>query len=551
MARNGTGKAVPSPSFEEFERYAQATPGRLPVWSYAGDVLDMLLRVSELQHSARLKAEKDPAFIPRYERATQDAQGVLIRWALDLEAAPPRKTRSAAGPSRRDLRLAAEAVEFALRWSQLTTALIAVPAGHQGFESSGWRVRFPRTTDLRYEALDRRIGRPFGLVPDLSSVQVEMSLLRDWAGQQTVGERPEMTNEVFAATLRLAQRLRTQQAGEFDPSFQVAGFTLQEAHRLWDVIFGYAYVARLLTTASLDPASAVLTPTSASLARDLQTRTGIGQDTVQEVLDFLTYVHGHHPDPAIAPIIARGSRLLVPLTLVTTSNFERNLLRSLALRTDLYGPVADERGRAGAERVASLLSTIPEVLVTTRIEIRGPGGRTAGDLDVVAVDPKKRIGLILEVKWPAPPDHMIEILRVEAELQRGQQRLAQLKHGLTNGAVWVRGWPASWPSFQDVQWDWVVLGKDYFPGTRALIGHEIRPISWDLLWARQADTLAGLIEKLASEHDLPVEGRDFERVWHKMKVGRYDVEIEGFELFRGQDPRDLSTILTRRASSGR
>jgi hypothetical protein len=536
MPRGKTGKAVPSPSFEEFGKYVHATPGRLPVWSYSGDVLDLLLRVSELQHSARVKAEQNPAFLPRYERGTQDAQGVLIRWALDQGGSPPREEGPQAGLSRRDMKMAAEAVDLALRWPQLDTALVAVSAGQQGFESSRWTVRFPRTTDLRYEALDRKISRPLGLVPDLSMVQEEMTLLGDWASQQAVGERAVMTNEVFAATLRLAQRLRAQSAREFDPSLHVAGFTLSDAHRLWDVLFGYAYVAKLLTTVSLDAGSAVLSPTYAALAHDLQVRTGIDEEPVQSFLDFLTYVHGHHPDPAIAPIIARRDRLLIPLTLVATSNFERNLLRALALRGDLYGPVAKERGRAGADKVAALLRTIPDVLVTTGIEVRGPGGRTAGDLDVVAVDPKKGIGLILEVKWPAPPDHMIEILRVEAELQRGQQQLAQLKRGLANGTLWVRGWPASWPSFQDMRLEWMALGKDYLPGTRAILGHEIRPISWDLLWARQADTLAGLIQKLTSERDLPAEGRDFERVWHKMKVGRYEVEIEGFELFGARIP---------------
>lgn len=132
MTRTRTGKAVPSPSFEEFGGYAQATSGRLGVWSYSGDVLDVLLRVSELQHSARVKAEQNPSLLPRYERGTQDAQGVLIRWALDQAGRPPGKGEAQAGPSKRELRMAAEAVDLALRWSQLDTALVAVSAGHQG-----------------------------------------------------------------------------------------------------------------------------------------------------------------------------------------------------------------------------------------------------------------------------------------------------------------------------------------------------------------------------------------------------------------------------------
>jgi hypothetical protein len=125
VARAKPGEAVPSPSFERSKAYAHQTPGRLPVWSFSGDILDLLLMVSELQHSARLRKEKNPAFIPRYARGTQDAQGVVIRWAYEYEAAPPSE-EPASAPSRRDLGMASDAVDLAFRWSQLCEEDVAV-----------------------------------------------------------------------------------------------------------------------------------------------------------------------------------------------------------------------------------------------------------------------------------------------------------------------------------------------------------------------------------------------------------------------------------------
>jgi hypothetical protein len=430
-----------------------------------------------------------------------------------------------------------------MSWAPLETALICAERGHKGFESKRMVVRFPYLDDPRYEALDRIVGRPLGLAPDLSLVTDHMSLLRDWVKRQQVGVFPDMSNREFGVALRMARSLRNQGPREFDPSTALRGFNLDEAHAVWDVLFAWAFVSSIMTMASLHPETALLAPTLESLTTDLSKSSGVLPEVVNNIVQTLTYRPGYHPDPAVAPLVARQDRVLIPPILVTASNFERNLLRIVALDPSLQGPIGDARGAMGVRHVSGLMRTISGVEVRSNIEVRGAGGRSLGDLDVVALDMRRRIGVIIEVKWPAPPDHIVEIFRLEVILAAALARSAKLKDILTRGEATVRGWPDDWPQFHEVQWRWVVLVKDHLAYSDRLRRHEVRSTSWELLWARCADTLSETLARLEPDSDLPEEGVDFTRVWRRMSLPPYTVDIEGIELVpRAGDPRDLSAL---------
>lgn len=534
---------VDSPTLEQFRAYADAAHTRLRIWGFPGDALELVLRMSHVAHSAIIKLQRVPDLIPRLTRAAQDSEGVLVRWCAERERTAENHRRSNVEPTRSHLAWAKEAIDLAMSWAPLESALILAEQGHQGFESQHKVVRFPYTKDPRYEALDRRIGRPFALAPDLSSTTEHTALLREWVRHQEVGVFPEMSDREFGVAIRMARALRSQSPREFEPSTVINGFSLTEAHAVWDVLHAWAFVSSLMTMASLDPRAALLTPTQATLVTDLARSSGVASQAVRNVVEMLTYRHGYHPDPAIAPLISRRDRLLIPPLLVTSSNFERNLLRIVALDPSIQGPIGDARGKVGIQRVAGLLATISDVDVRTNMEVRGTGVRNLGDLDVVAVDVGRRVGVVVEVKWPAAPDHIIEILRLEQMLETALERSARLKELLDSGGASVRGWPNHWPLYPDVQWQWIVLVKDHLPYSDPLRRHEVIATSWELLWARVAATLPQTVSRLGPDYGLPVEGVDFTRVWRRTSVAPYTVEIEGLELApRVGDPRDLSAM---------
>jgi hypothetical protein len=97
--------------------------------------------------------------------------------------------------------------------------------------------------------------------------------------------------------------------------------------------------------------------------------------------------------------------LLIPhggiITVLPIVTFPRAIdaivLRTAASDPARYGPIGKRQGER-AKVWGRWLASIPGVKVTEGAKVRSSGGRTAGDLDVVAIDPVSRKGLVLEIK---------------------------------------------------------------------------------------------------------------------------------------------------------
>jgi hypothetical protein len=243
----------------------------------------------------------------------------------------------------------------------------------------------------------------------------------------------------------------------------------------------------------------------------------------------MTFRYGYHPDPAIAPLVSFGNRVLIAPTLVTMSAFERNLLRAAALNPDTYGPIGTLRGSQGPRDVERLLAAHDGVATSRAIKVVDGSGTVLGDLDVVAMDPRDKVAVAIEVKWPSPPDSLQEVSKAEDEIAKGQAQLATLKSLLLKGLAEAR-LPASWPQFSELSWSWLVVCRGHQTSTPALVQHEITPISRDRLWYAMGDSLAQTIRDLRQGRRLPKEGSDFKRVWRQKRLGDRDLQIEALEL---------------------
>jgi hypothetical protein len=294
----------------------------------------------------------------------------------------------------------------------------------------------------------------------------------------------------------------------------------------------YGWVARLITMLKQAPGTAILAPKADFLLLDLTRQTGISKETVAAFIEFLTFRPGRHPDPAVSPFVRFHDRLLIPPTLVGMSNFERNLLRLLAYEPGTYGPIGAKRGEQGTKRVANYFMNVDGARVVTEVPVLNRVGSPLGDLDVVAVDLAYRRGVILEVKWPAEPDSVEETGKAELEIIKGQQQAARLREAMAKGSGHAR-LPQSWGSHDDITWDWFVLCGTHHTSNRALLAQPIPPISWDQLWRAPSQALESVVAGLLNEDRLPKEGKDFDLVWDKMRLGGHRVRLEKVKLLDG------------------
>jgi len=74
---------------------------------------------------------------------------------------------------------------------------------------------------------------------------------------------------------------------------------------------------------------------------------------------------------------------------------------------------------------------------------------------------------------------------------------------------------------------WMILVKDHLPYSPDARAHDIRPISWELLWNTVRDSLEDTTNALGSNAALLTEGVDYERVWHSMKLGPTQWPLKG------------------------
>lgn len=509
-----------NPTLNEFREYIEDVTSQMSIWRHGSEGFWTAIRIAELKSSIDVHGSSDRFAFARGRRTWQDAQGVMVRWGHERKALEPFVDRFSS--NRRLWESGVSALKRAAQRPQVDTAIGGVYIGHHGYETAGRAIRFPATRDLGIEAWEHSVDPYFkGQLPDTSAVRSEMEALQSWAQDGTGGTA--LSDELYMAARRVGRHLRQQAPRELPASVQLPGFSLGDGHKMWDVIHGHAWVALLLLRARQDMAATLLCPLRDVLIAELAAETDSA--SAEAFIDFLTFDEARHPDPALAPLIQSDGRIAFTPTLIINSRFERNLLKLLALRHDLYGPVGDLRGKEGAKQVGNLMRSIAGVDVAERVSVKRAHGQ-AGDFDVVAVDPKSRRGLICEVKWPAPPDSILEISKAEDEIIKGQEQLSGLKREIAAGTAVVEV-PVGWRPLEEIDWTYGVVCKGQTPCTDRLLNHEIHATSWEVLWHRPSRTLDDIRTAITSRPPRLSEGSGFTSNWSRQKIGGYWVETEG------------------------
>jgi hypothetical protein len=146
-------------------------------------------------------------------------------------------------------------------------------------------------------------------------------------------------------------------------------------------------------------------------------------------------------------------------------------------------------------------------MVAERARVRRGDQTTAGDLDVVAVDPLQRKGICLEIKWPIDAITSEEVQKTEDWVSSAAVQVQRLRGELMADDVKAE-FPSGWPMFDDIDWTWAV-------GTPQQL--TIRPAPVDDLHVTSLRYVmsAGIpnhipqLVALLKDPDLPTEGKHF------------------------------------------
>ncbi|MFI1953186.1 hypothetical protein ACH437_15270 [Streptomyces xinghaiensis] len=406
-------------------------------------------------------------------------------------------------------------------WDLLETG---VRAGAYQVRLTGGGFRVRHRWNASVEVADAFLAEAAvpALLPELSETE------RRWISTKRVGSRAGPTPEVLRAAVdRAATTIdayrKAVPEGQVPDSFPLGeGMTAGDMVRVLAVLMGVASLceetahrlSRLETTLAHMPVSQLM----ALLAEMCPT---VSEAHRALAVERLTYRVGR--SCRTSPLVRHGDTVIICPPLVTPRAVDPIMLRSAAHDPRGFGRIGREQGDR-ATAWAEWLRATPGTVVAERVTATRTDGRSAGDLDVVVVDPSSCVGLCLEIKWPIEALSLPEAMKVENWATSAAHQLDRLRAELRAGTATAH-LPGDWPPFESIDWTWCV-GTPQQLCLRPLPTPEMHSTSLRYVQALETPSDLSALVGVLQKPDLPVEGVHFEVAKRSFSVGRRQVHLD-------------------------
>ncbi|WP_428814847.1 hypothetical protein SALCHL_002804 [Streptomyces albus subsp. chlorinus] len=412
------------------------------------------------------------------------------------------------------------AIEFS-RWEQIEHS---IRMGGYSVRRRGRDLRVRHAWDVALEAADMYLesrARPRGL-PPFSEVE------RRWAGARPVESREGPPFEVLKASADRAMvsidawRKSAPEGYLPDPFALGNGLTIREATVLLAGIMGLADLCELAARSA-----ARLESTLAHLDRQVMVD-ALGQlcpevptAHIDDLLERLTYRVGR--SARTAPLVESGERIILCPPLITSRAVDVIALRTAAQDASRFGRVGHTLGKR-AKEWEDWFAAIPGVSARSGVKVLRADGKRAGDLDVIAVDTKNKLGICLEIKWPIDGVTRREVGKVESWVTSAADQLGRVRGELESGTA-VAELPGGWPQLSEIEMTWGV-GTPQQLCLRPISVQGIYPTSLRyLIESGDPPSLRSVVEML-KRPDLPKRGLHYSEEAFTLRMGHYAVVVD-------------------------
>ncbi len=517
-------KLVTTPTRGEFARYLEDYPATLDVWRAGEERFYQFLASLNVHPVAKQRdlAERVGPHVATMllHAAHHNQVGITVAWAVQHMRGRPRDADPPFEEFERAFDLAG------VYWS-LKNAMADVYAGTRGFEAKGRRIRIPYIGNAIFETTDRLIETIEGVRSMPEGPPAEFEQLRRW--EQTAGAERSWDAVPLAMREELrafARSIAGRQESYIDPALDVGGFTMGEAERVLVELFARAWHSAaqiMLGSVSSD----VVLPALAKpqLVGQLAMATGISTDRVAIIVELLTVDLAACPDPCLTPLVPLpDGRLAAMSSLITPGAMVRNFTARVQLDHTRFGEAGRLLGLLGGRTVAETLrSRLTGAKVAERVKVFHPGGRQAGDFDVVAFDPATKEIVVFEVVWRISPDGSAELNDLERRAHDKRAQVLELREAIASGAT--ARWPHGWVVPEDARYRWFILTPTALPVMPLdNAGVPIRSHRMLSMFKWAGTTTADMVDALLYPPDPPPDLSATE--WVPQRYGRYELLIE-------------------------
>lgn len=161
--------------------------------------------------------------------------------------------------------------------------------------------------------------------------------------------------------------------------------------------------------------------------------------------------------------------------------------------------------------------------VAERVKVFHPGGRQAGDFDVVVFDPATNDVVVFEVLWRISPDGSAEVGDLERRARGKRHQVFELAEAIAAGAR--PRWPVNWIVPDGATYRWFILTPSVLPALPlddAGVPIRSHQILASFRWNGTA--VGDMVDGLLNPPPPPPELSATE--WVEARYGRYEVSVE-------------------------
>ncbi|MED7950719.1 hypothetical protein [Streptomyces sp. BE303] len=410
-----------------------------PAWNSGPDRIYVLLRTATRLRAMEITAGLDT------DVPWESVLAQLISWHHELPFGDDECSEKAA------LEIALAAADI----SRLASLETSIRAGAYEVRRSRNIFRVRHRWDPAVEVADIHLERRATprAVPDPSEIELR------WISTRPVDSRGGPPIEVLAAAVEraaaeIAAYRQAVPEGHLPDSFALGdGLTVGGMARVMAVLMGLAslceHTAIRLSRLESTLAHMPLARLHAVLAELCPT---VPEE--QRILTVERLIFRPGRSSRTSPLVQHGEQIILCPPLLTPRTIDPIVLRSAASDFRRFGPVGRELGER-AVAWTEWLGGVPGALVADQVPAYRTDGKLAGDLDVIAVDPVRRVGLCVEIKWPIDAVTSTEVVKIENWATSAARQLDRLRGELRSNMATV-DLPVGWPPFDGIDWTWCV-----------------------------------------------------------------------------------------------
>lgn len=485
------------------------------VWVRSREPLRDTLSAASIADAVLVSATGDPFFADR--RAGLDTAQILVQWCVEYGTEAPGSEQEFSPPALNEL------LELARGYATVRRLMDGLVAGDATFHSRDTSIFVKSQRSWTLEALDvaLEVGAQVPAAINESLVGRQALSWLSTGSYDSAGNAPALVAEWL--TLQCRREVERYPL-TMDPSTRLTPqLTIGDAWSLYPRVAALSRATwHSLRFGHLEAPLTVIDRSG------LQSWLGAERKAtwvIDAFIDFMTHDITARHDARTAPLLpAANGGFLITHLLVDPSNLEVNLLRRAAQTSKSFGRTGDLVGRRGVDDWVSRLAALPDVEVLREVKLKRSDNSDGGDLDVVALDRHRGVGMVVEVKSQLPAATVREGLKLDEVMEKAAVAQDRRSAELARGALSAR-LPRHWPAFDAVDWTWVVGTPRQLPSR---ITEALDLVGW--LTLRLIDrvrpvSLADLCD-LAMDLPVPEPERDFNVGLAEVDLSIYSVLVE-------------------------